>query len=286
MKKALFTILILVVISFLFFYVAPVFSGDRAVDSDIFFGPIRLHMYGFSIALALLTAWYIAFQIVDRFGISKGDLDKSLLWIVVPGLMGARIYFVLFELQYFLEHPVETIAFWNGGMSIYGALIGGVLGLLLFSRVKGLPFLKFLDITAVVVPLGQSIGRWGNFFNQEAFGEPTSLAWGLYISPRFRPAEFLQSQYFHPTFLYESIWNLIVFYILLTLSKKLRKPGVIAAYYLMLYPAGRFFIESLRLDSVFIASVRVDQAVSLVVMLLGGALLFFLTRPLGQNDGV
>jgi len=278
MKKTVWTILILSFIVFLVFYVAPAFSGDRVVDSNLFLGPVRIHLYGLSIALSVLAGWYVATRIAKRFYVPSKEVDRGLLWIVISGFVGARLYFVAFEWSYFQANPSEIIAFWNGGISIYGAIIGGIAGVWLFSKFSKVSFWQFLGLTAVVMPLGQSIGRWGNFFNQEAFGLPTSLPWGLYVDPRLRPQVYVDAQYFHPTFLYESIWNLVVFFILLQFSKKSPKAGAVVAAYLILYPLGRFFIESLRLDSVFIASVRVDQLVSLVAILLGAAILIRL-RP-------
>jgi len=287
MKKITGTILVLLFAFFLFLYVVPAFSGERVVNSNIFLGPVRIHLYGLSLALAFLASWYVAFQVAGRFGIQKKDLDQSLLWIVVSGFLGARLYFVLFQWQYFSEHPGQIVAFWQGGISIYGALIGGALGIYLFTKLKGFPFYRFLDIAALVAPLGQAIGRWGNFFNQEAFGAPTDLPWGLHISPAFRPQQFLETQSFHPTFLYESVWNLLVFLILLFVSAKSPKAGTVAIYYLILYGTARFFIEGLRLDSVFIGSVRADQMVSVLAVSLGaGWLLFNYSKNKGASSNI
>jgi len=232
--------------------------------SDIQIGPLPVHLYGLMVALAVLASWYAAFRIAGRFGISRKELDQSLLWLLIPGFIGARIYFVAFQWDYFAAHPGQIAAFWSGGMAIYGGLLGGALGLLVFARRKGLSFWNFLDLTAVVVPLAQAIGRWGNYFNQEAFGVPTNLPWGIFIAPRFRPAEYADFQFFHPAFLYESLWNLLVFAVLLKLSKKGYPAGRMAAYYILLYAPARFLIEGLRVDSLYLGSLRVSQLVSLI----------------------
>lgn len=234
-----------------------------------YIGPIRL--YGLMIAIAVLSAYFLSLKLAPKFGITGKQIDEMLIWLVVFGFLGARLYFAAFFWDYFKEHPQEIFAVWKGGLSIYGGLLGGLLGLLVYAKKSGLKIFALLDLTAMVLPLGQAIGRWGNFFNQEAFGVPTDLPWKLYVSPQFRPAQYLTSQYFHPAFLYESIWNLIVFLIIL------RAPHPFA-FYLILYPLGRFFIEFLRVDSVIISGIRADQLTSLAMMVSGAVILILLRQ--------
>lgn len=251
---------------------------DFTPPSDIFLGPIRIHLYGLMLALAVLVSWYVASKVAPRLNLSRKLVDGALLWVVVGGFLGARLYFVASELNFFLERPELILALSTGGLSIYGGMIGGAVGLWLFCRVKRLSFLRVSDLAFLVLPLGQAIGRWGNYFNQEAFGRPTELPWGIYIEPAMRPAAYLNARFFHPTFLYEAIWNILVFLVLLSLAKKQPQPGRLAVGYLILYPVGRFFIESLRTDSVFIAGVRLEQVVSLLAVLVGALLLWRINK--------
>ena len=201
-------------------------------------------------------------------------MERVLPWVVIFGFIGARVYFVLFSWAYFENHISEIFQVWRGGDSIYGAIIGGVLGAAADARWKGLPGLAILDLIALVAPLGQSIGRFGNFFNQEAFGRPTDLPWGLYIAPQNRPLEFLTDKFFHPTFLYESLWNLAVFFILFYLFRRNSRRGMIFATYLILYSIGRFFVEDLRTDSFDVLGFRADQIVALIAVSVGAVLMY------------
>lgn len=242
------------------------------------FFAIPVRFYGLLMALAILAAWFLALRLAPTFGIKSEALDEALPWVVGFGLLGARAYFVIFTWPHFAAQPIEILEVWKGGLAIYGAMLGGALGLFLYARRAGQPFLKILDLVALVMPLAQSIGRWGNFFNQEAFGRPTNLPWKIYISPEYRPAQYLQEKFFHPTFFYESLWDLTVFLILLRIAASLptrERSGTLVAYYLILYPLGRFFIEFLRVDSFFISGFRVDQITSLVMMLTGAAIFYY-----------
>jgi phosphatidylglycerol---prolipoprotein diacylglyceryl transferase len=158
---------------------------------------------------------------------------------------------------------------WEGGLAIHGGLIVGIaVGVWLAARWR-LPILRSLDVAAPSIVLGQAIGRWGNFFNEEAFGRPTSLPWKLYISPPHRPLGYGQSDYFHPTFLYESLWDLVVFLVLVAIVRPQfgARPGIVFFCYLGLYSIGRFFIEALRLDSFWLGPFRVPQLASLLGLL-------------------
>lgn len=233
------------------------------------------NLYGLTLAVAVLVSFLAARKLAPRFGLSKRDVDDLFPWVVVGGIIGARLYYVFFSWEYFRDHLISIFKIWQGGLSIYGAIIGGAVGALIYTLRQKLDFLKFLDLLAVVAPLGQSLGRWGNYFNKEAFGYPTDLPWGVYIPPSHRPLEYLEKQFFHPTFLYESLWDLGVLLILLYLVRQSPRTGYLAGTYLVLYAIGRFFIEALRLDSFFLHFLRVDQMVSLLAVVSGTVLIFW-----------
>ncbi len=243
---------------------------------------MRPNLYGLTLAIAILAGLLVAKKLAPKFKFAPKVIEDAFPWVVIFGILGARLYYVGFSWNYFGLHPQDILAIWKGGLSIYGAIMGGTLGALIFARRNHLRVLTLLDLIAVVAPFGQSLGRWGNFFNEEAFGRPTSRPWGLYISPQNRPREYLSVEFFHPTFLYESLWDLAVFLILLYLLGRAaasRPPaGFLVGVYLVLYAGGRFLIESLRLDSFFWGTVRVDQAVSLIAVLIAAVILYLTYR--------
>ena len=236
-------------------------------------GPLMIHYYALFVVLGVAVAAVITARRWAARGGQPGIVGDVLLVAVPVGLVGARLYHVATSWQLFFgagAQPWRAVAVWEGGLAIHGGLIGGLLsgGLYVWSR--GLPLLTYLDIVAPYLPLGQAIGRWGNFFNEEAFGGPTQLPWKLYISEARRPPQFLDAEYFHPTFLYESIWNLGIFLILgFVLRRRLeRAPGALFLAYLGLYALGRFWVEGLRTDSLMLGQLRVAQVVSVLSVLL------------------
>jgi phosphatidylglycerol---prolipoprotein diacylglyceryl transferase len=229
-------------------------------------GPIVIRWYGILMALAIVVGLVIAHRRAKKEGLPAEDIISAAQWSILAGLVGARLYEVIFNWDYYGQYPWEIPAVWKGGLAIHGGLIvGPLVGAWLAWRWR-LPVLRSLDIAAPSIALGQAIGRWGNFFNEEAFGRPTNLPWKLYISPPHRPPGYTQYDYFHPTFLYESLWDFAVFLLLIAvLRPRLRhRPGALFFCYVGLYSVGRFAIEALRLDSFWLGSVRVPQLASLV----------------------
>jgi phosphatidylglycerol---prolipoprotein diacylglyceryl transferase len=237
-------------------------------------GGFEVRYYGLIMAVALLVSHSVARANSWRFGLSKEETDKVAFWSIIAAVFAARIYFVLFDLNYFLENPAETIKIWHGGISIYGAIIGGALFLLTWTRKKIYSAKQIFDLAALSLPLGQAVGRLGNMFNYEAYGNPTDLPWKMFVPEEFR-SDALAS-YYHPAFLYEGIASVIIFLILLRLRGKV-SAGNLAAAYLMMYSAVRLIIESLRVDSVFVSGVRVDQVVSVIVFV-AAAIAFYRNR--------
>jgi phosphatidylglycerol---prolipoprotein diacylglyceryl transferase len=230
---------------------------------------VSIRWYGILIASSMALGLWLATREAARRGESPDDLLKAAEFALIGGLVGARLYYVLFNLDYYQTQPWwRILAVWEGGLAIHGGLIGGLLAGGAYVWAKGLPLLTYLDIVAPSLLLGQAIGRWGNFFNEEAFGGPTALPWKLYISEPRRPPAFVDHQFFHPTFLYESLWNLAAFLVLyFVLRRRLeRAPGALFLAYLGLYSLGRFWVEGLRTDSLMLGSMRVAQLVSVVAV--------------------
>lgn len=219
-------------------------------------GPVVVRWYGILMSTALALGTWLAYREAARKGIDPEQIINIVVVAAPLGFIGARIYYVLFsDFSYYLANPAEIPAVWHGGLAIHGGLIGGILGGYLVVRHQKLNFWQMADIVAPSIILGQAIGRWGNFFNQEAYGYETNLPWAMYIDGAYR----------HPTFLYESLWNLLVFAFLLWLRKrKVIRHGDVSAAYLALYSLGRVFVEYFRTDSLMMGSLKAAQLVSLV----------------------
>ena len=234
-------------------------------------GPLSIHLYGLIIAFGLLLAVLYACKRSRQFGLSVDDLTDGVLFIVPFAILCARLYYCIFEWNSYKHNPIEILYIWKGGLAIYGGVIGAALGIVVFSIVKKVKIGAVLDITSLGFLIGQSIGRWGNFFNREAFGVETDsfLRMGLL---NFRTGV---TTCFHPTFLYESVWNAIGFALLHFLSKKRKYDGQIALGYLAWYGLGRTFIEGLRTDSLYWGKFRVSQILAAITCFCGVALLMF-----------
>ncbi len=247
-------------------------------------GPLTIRWYGILMASAIAIGLWLAYREAKRRGADPDDLLKTSELALLGGLVGARLYYVAFNWDYYSQLPLKIFAVWEGGLAIHGGLLAGLLVGGAYGWWRRLPVAEYLDIVAPSLALGQAIGRWGNFFNEEAFGTPTTLPWQLYISPAHRPLEYAQVEYFHPTFLYESLWDLFVFGLLmLVLRRRLdRAPGSLFLAYVGLYSVGRLVIEGLRTDSLMLGSLRIAQLVSAIgiaVALVGLALLLRRSRP-------
>ena len=239
-------------------------------------GPISVHWYGILIVAGALAGAYAAAREARRRGWDPDHIWNALFVTLIFGIVGARLYHVLtpspssgLSVEYFLKHPEYIFATWQGGLGIYGGLAGGVLGFYLYARFKHLDFWRWADVAIIGLPLGQAIGRWGNFVNQELYGRPTDLPWGIHIDPGHRYAGYEAYSRFHPTFLYESLWCLGIFLILRHLSRRWGErllKGELLCVYLILYPLGRILVEFYRLDSTAVGGVPVAQWLSAVVM--------------------
>lgn len=232
-------------------------------------GTVVIRWYGILMALSIVVALWLCHRQARREKLPADDIISVAQWAILAGLIGARLYEVMFNWDYYGAYPRKILAVWEGGLAIHGGLIvGPVVGVLLAWRWQ-VPILRGLDVAAPSFAIGQAIGRWGNFFNEEAFGQPTNLPWKLYISPPHRPPGYAQFDYFHPAFLYESIWDLAMFILLIAwLRPRLRdQPGGLFFAYIGVYSIGRFLIEGIRLDSFWVGPFRVAQVASLVGVL-------------------
>jgi phosphatidylglycerol---prolipoprotein diacylglyceryl transferase len=266
-------------------------------------GPFALRWYGLLIALAVLAGLALATRLGKARGIEPALIADLLPLLVLGAVIGARIYYVALEWRQYADNPLEALAIWRGGIAIHGALIGGALITILYCRWRRQAFWPLLDVLMPAVALGQAIGRWGNFFNSEAFGVPTDLPWKLTIPAVNRPPEFIDQIHFHPTFLYESLWNVGVCLLLLLLFGQASRgriylpAGALSCVYLMAYSSGRVWIEGLRIDPLCLFSeppfceggIRMAQLVSVLLIALGGAGLWWLLgrrQPLPDPAGV
>lgn len=231
---------------------------------------LQIHWYGLIISFALLLGFLLVIYRSRKTEIpSEFFLDFFIIGIPVS-VIGARIYFVIFNLNYYLQHPFQIIATWQGGLAIHGAIIGGLLVLIILTKRRKLSFLKVVDILAPGLILGQAIGRWGNFINQEAYGGVVSEQFISKFPDFIKNQMFIEGNYHHPSFLYESIWNLLIFGLLIWLSKRnFIKDGDIFFTYLIGYSLGRFFIEDLRTDSLMFLNMQVAQLISVILILFG-----------------
>lgn len=224
----------------------------QALDPVAFkLGPLQVHWYGIILGSATLIGLWVAIREGRKHGLVSDVFLDMLVWVLPAAIVGARLYYVIFQWDYFSQHPAEIIAIWNGGIAIHGALIGSITAGYFYTRKKGIPFLQLLDIVAPSILLGQAIGRWGNFMNQEAHGGEVTRSFleGLHLPDWIINQMYINGSYYHPTFLYESVWNIIGVILLIGLRRWNPRRGEIFFSYIIWYSLGRFFIEGLRTDS-------------------------------------
>ena len=243
------------------------FSWDPARSFSI--GPLTINFYGLIIAIGLMLAVVYGCKRAKQFGMSVDDLTDGVLFIVPFAIVCARLYYCIFSWKDYADDPISILYIWKGGLAIYGGVIGAGIGIVVFSLVKKIKVGAVLDITSLGFLIGQSIGRWGNFFNREAFGAETDSFLRMGLTHKITG----QITYYHPTFLYESVWNAAGFVLLHFLSKKRKFDGQIVLGYLAWYGLGRTFIEGLRMDSLYWGNFRVSQLLAACTCFIGVALL-------------
>lgn len=244
----------------------------------IHLGPLYLRFYGMIIVLGILAGAALIERLAKARGMQAQFLWDSLVWIMLSGVAGARLWHIFtpppssiavgLTTQFYLTHPLDALAVWNGGLGIPGAVIGGGLAMYVLARRRGESFLAWADVIAPGLALGQAIGRWANFVNQELYGAPTDLPWAISIPPEKRLAGFEQYSTYHPLFLYEALWSLATVFFLLWVGRKYQgrlKTGDIFLVYLVTYPMIRFLLDFLRLDASMVAGINANQMLMLVV---------------------
>ena len=239
-------------------------------------GFVQIYYYSIMILIGIILGIFLVYREFKRHGYEIKALDNMVFYTVICGLIGARIWYVLFNLSEYSSDWLEVFAVWHGGLAIHGAIFGGLLFLFFYSRKHNYSFIKIADIVMPAVLIGQIVGRWGNFFNQEAHGGVVSRAFleSIHIPTFIIDGMFIKGQYYHPTFLYESIFNLLILIFILCIRRsKYMKTGTVLSTYLMGYGLLRFFIESMRTDSLMLGSLRVAQLVSIAFYLIGSIML-------------
>lgn len=241
-------------------------------------GPLTIHFYGLIIGLGILAGYYLAQKRAPYYQLSTDILDKLLMISLPTSLIGARLYHVLLNSSFYLKNPQKAFAIWEGGIGIMGAILAAMLTIYIFSKKLQIKFFSITDLLSPSLAIGQAIGRWGNYVNQELFGSPTSLPWALYIKPEHRPEIWQNFETFHPTFLYESILNFINAAILLKIANKgNHHPGIISGIYLCNYGIIRIVMEMIRLDPDqhgYIFGFRTASLVSGLLLILGLVILY------------
>ena len=252
---------------------------------------LPIYWYGVIVVICILVGAFVTTIEARRRGENPDHIWNGLILVIIFGLIGARLYHVISSPQglmrgfdYYLQHPVEIFMIRQGGLGIFGAIAGGVLAVYIYARWQKLDFLTWVDIAAPGLALGQAIGRWGNFFNQELYGYPTTVPWGIPIDLRFRLPQFAnlpETTRFHPTFLYEALWSLAAFVILMYVARRFGDrllKGDVFLLYCFLYPLGRFLVEFQRPDAWMLGPLAAAQAISLLIMVAAVAILVYRHR--------
>ena len=234
-------------------------------------GPLPLHLYGLTLAIGVVAATYLAEHRWKRMGHDPKEISQIAVWVVIAGVVGARLYHVITDYQLYTHDPLKALQIWSGGLGIWGAVAGGAIAVVVLARKHHLDTLQLCDAIAPGVVLAQAIGRWGNYFNQELFGRPSTLPWALKIDVAHRPDQYKAFATFQPTFLYESLWCLLVLAVLLWVEKlPSHRKGQTFALYIALYTAGRFVFENMRSDEAHtIGGLRINAWVSIALFIVG-----------------
>lgn len=253
------------------------------------FGPFTVYYYGLLIVLGIILGLFLSIRLASYYGIEKDTIIDSAFYLIIFGLLGGRIYHVFLELPYYLANPLQIFMVWRGGLAIHGGIIAGIFTTYFFARKNKLNPIVLASIYAPALALAQALGRWGNYFNQELYGIPTQSSWGIPIAISKRVSGYLDFKYFHPTFLYESLGNLMIFIILITAhyyflkNKKTNFNYIIVLLYLVLYSILRFSLEFIRIDPTPIYfGLKVPQIASLVIIFICGLSLLFKKKILSK----
>ncbi len=249
------------------------------------FGNIHIYWYSFILLIAFSLGFFLLLKQAEKEGISKSIIYDYACYLIPISLIGARIYYVLFEINYYIQDPLAIFRVWEGGLAIHGGILIGSIFTYFYTKKKEIPFFKMTDLLVISLILGQILGRWGNFFNGEAYGPETTYAFlhSLHLPEFIIKGMVIDGTYYQPTFLYESLWNIVGLIILLIVKKKSHVQGTTSALYIINYGIGRFWIESLRQDSLMMGPIRVAQLVSILMIVIGIGILLY-TRKDRKNE--
>ena len=242
------------------------------MNSVINLGFISIHIYSICILLGIIVGYLLFMREAERHNIEKEDASDLIFYAILFGIIGARVWYCLFNLDYYLSNPISMFKVWEGGLAIHGGIIFGLISIFVFSRRKGLDFLSVLDYMSISLIIGQAIGRWGNFFNGEAHGGVVSLSYleSMHIPSFIIKGMYIDGEYYMPTFFYESLWCLLGFIIMyLIRNKKFVRAPFLTGFYFIWYGLERFYIEGFRTDSLMFASFKVAQIVSIFMIVFG-----------------
>jgi phosphatidylglycerol:prolipoprotein diacylglycerol transferase len=263
------------------------------MPEGFYIGPLFIRFYGIILMLGAVAGAWLATREARRRGYDPEIVWDLLVYLLIGGILGARLWHILtpppssgVTAGWYLTHPLDALAIWKGGLGIPGAIIGGLIALYLYSRRRALNFAEWTDIASPSLALGQAIGRWGNFVNQELYGAPTDLPWKIFIDPAHRLPGYFDVEYYHPLFLYESIWNFGNMFLLIWVSRRFAdrlKRGDIFLVYLIVYPIGRFFLDFLRLDASLVGDININQTVMAVVAVCSATALFLRHRKVQSS---
>lgn len=246
------------------------------------FGPITIYWYSVLIITAIIIGIYFSSRVADKNGITKDYLTDLIFYLIPIGIIGARIYYVIFNFSIFKDNVLDIFKIWEGGLAIYGAVIASIIFIVVYSKKKNKDLLLTIDTLVPYLILGQAIGRWGNFINKEAYGTITTFSklMSLKVPNFIIKGMYIDGHYYMPTFYFESIWCLIGFIMLLIIRKKdnFRHKGLLLFVYFIWYGIGRFFIEGLRTDSLYLGSFRISQIVSIILILMGVIGIIYMRR--------
>lgn len=249
-------------------------------------GPVEVAWYGIIIVAGMFLAIWLSIRESEKLLVGEDFIIDMAFWVLPIGIIGARAFYVLFELDTYLQDPIRMLYIWEGGLAIYGGIIAGLLVIVWYSNRRNVNTWLVFDIVAPHVMIAQAIGRWGNFINQEAFGPEVSREFleGLYLPEFVIDGMNIDGAYRHPTFLYESLWNLLGFVLIMSIRsrKKILIRGEVVSLYMIWYGIGRFFIEGMRTDSLYLGPLKINQVLSLVLILVGiGIIVYrrFFTYP-------
>ncbi len=287
-KKIVISSILIAVAVVMFFFLKAVFRGDLILNPIIVenLGPFTIRWYGVLIAAAIITAYLLARRKAFKEGIKEEHIIEGIFLGIIFGVMGARLYYVAFNFEFYRGDFWSIFRTWDGGLAIHGAFFAALLVAFLYVKLRKkaqLNFFQVTDLFTAVLPLAQAIGRWGNFMNYEAYGSPTDLPWKMFVPEQYRMPGYSKFEYFHPTFLYESLANIAIFAFLYWYLEKRRNYGEVTALYMILYSTIRFFVEGLRLDSLYIGQTELRTAkVVSVVLFVAGVVLFILARYKGK----